>query len=99
MTLKLICDIAGKLNIVRTFQTMLRGKDAALKEPARKRYLEGLRLRTFGRILGVHHKTVSLWLVQAAWQLPTNQRHRLAPLLRSINSAALSKKNPNAGSG
>ena len=36
-------------------------------------YLEGLGLRAIGRILGVHHKTVSRWLVQAAGQLPVNQ--------------------------
>ena len=57
----------------RTFQTMCRGKDPALKEQAQKLYLEGLGLRAIGRILGVHHKTVSRWLVQAAGQLPVNQ--------------------------
>ena len=41
----------------RTFQTMRRGKDPALKEQAQKLYLEGLGLRAIGRILGVHHKT------------------------------------------
>ena len=57
----------------RTFQTMRRGKDPALKEKAQKLYLEGLGLRAIGRILGVHHKTVSRWLVQAAGKLPVNQ--------------------------
>ena len=51
----------------RIFQTLQRGKDPALKEQAQKLYLEGLGLRAIGRILGVHHKTVSRWLVQAAW--------------------------------
>ena len=31
-----------------------------------KSYLEGLELRTIGRTLGVHHKTLSHWLVQVA---------------------------------
>ena len=57
----------------RAFQTMRRGKDPALKEQAQKLYLKGLGLRAIGRILGVHHKTVSRWLVQAAGQLPVNQ--------------------------
>ena len=52
---------------------MRRGKDPALKEQAQKLYLEGLCLRSIGKILGVHHKTVSRWLVQAAGQLPVNQ--------------------------
>ena len=57
----------------RTFQTLCRGKDLALKEQAQKLYLEGLGLRAIGRILGVHHKTLSRWLVQAAGQLSVNQ--------------------------
>ena len=57
----------------RTFQTLRRGKDSALKEKAQKLYLEGLGLRAIGRIIGVHHKTVSRWLVQTAGQLPVNQ--------------------------
>ena len=52
---------------------MYRGKDPALKEQAQKLYLEGLGLRAIGRILGVHHKTVSRWLVLAAGQYPVNQ--------------------------
>ena len=44
----------------RTFQTLRRGKDPALKEKAQKLYLEGLGLRAIGRILGVHHKTLLL---------------------------------------
>ena len=35
----------------RTFQTMLRGKDPALKEQAQKLYLEELALRATSRIL------------------------------------------------
>ena len=57
----------------RTFQTLREGKDPALKEQAQKLNLEGLGLRAIGRILEVHHKTVSRWLVRAAGQLPVNQ--------------------------
>ena len=57
----------------RTLQTLCRGKDPALKEQAQKLYLEGLGLRAIGRILRVHHKTLSRWLVPAAGQLPVNQ--------------------------
>ena len=57
----------------RTFQTLRRGKGPTLKEQAQKLYLEGLGLRAIGRILGVHHKTLSRWLVQAAGQLSVNQ--------------------------
>jgi len=57
----------------RTFQTMRRGKDPALKEQAQKLYLEGLGLRAIGRLLGLYHKTFSRWLVPAAGQLPVNQ--------------------------
>jgi len=45
---------------------MRRGRNPALKEQAQKLYLEGLELRTIGRTLGVHHKTLSHWLVQVA---------------------------------
>tara|TARA_E500000178_G_scaffold346348_1_gene397834 strand:- start:504 stop:665 length:162 start_codon:yes stop_codon:yes gene_type:complete len=36
------------------------------EKQAQKLYFEGLGLRAIGRILGVHHKTISSWLVQAA---------------------------------
>jgi len=57
----------------RTFQTMRRGKDPTLIDRLKSYNLEGLCLRAIGKILGVHHKTVSRWLVQAAGQLPANQ--------------------------
>jgi len=53
--------------------TAQRQGSPALKEQAQKLYLEGLGLRAIGRILRVHHKTLSRWLVQAAGQLPINQ--------------------------
>ena len=57
----------------RTFQTMCRGKNPTLQEQARKLYFKGRGLRAIGRILGVHYKTVSRWLVLAAGQYPVNQ--------------------------
>ena len=85
----------------RTFQTMYRGKDPALKEQAQKLYLEGLGLRAIGRILGVHHRTVSRWLVQAAGQLPVNQPRTKACSFIEVDELCsfVAKKNPNAGSG
>ena len=79
---------------------MRRGKDLALKEQAQKLYLEGLGLRAIGRILGVHHKTVSRWLVQAAGQLPVNQpRTKAFSFIVDELCSFIAKKNLNAGSG
>jgi transposase-like protein len=50
----------------RIFQTLRRGKDPALKQQACQLYLEGMGMRAIGRVLGIHHNTVSRWLVQAA---------------------------------
>ena len=85
----------------RTFQTMRRGKDPALTEQAQKLYLEGLGLRAIGRILEVHHKTVSRWLVQAAGQLSVNQPKTQACSFIEVDELCsfVAKKNPNAGSG
>ena len=86
----------------RTFQTLLRGKDLALKEQAQKLYLEGLWLRAIiGRILAVHHKMVSRWLVQAAGQLPVNQPKTQACSFIEVDELCsfVAKKNLNAGSG
>ena len=56
----------------RIFQTIRRGKGPALKQQAFQLCLEGMGMRTIGRILGIHHKTVSGWLVQDAQALPAN---------------------------
>ena len=82
------------------FQTMRRGKDPAPKEKAQKLSLEGLVLRTIGRILGVHHKTVSRWLVQAAGQLPVNQPETKVCSFIEVDELCsfVAKKNLNAGS-
>ena len=53
----------------RIFQTLRRGKDPVLKQQACQLYLEGMGIRAIGRVLNIHHKTVSRWLVQAAQAL------------------------------
>ena len=56
----------------RIFQTLRRGKNPALKQEACQLYLEGMGMRAIGRVLGIHHKTVSRWLIQAAQALPAS---------------------------
>ena len=56
----------------RIFQTLRRGKDPALKQQACPLYLEEMGMRAIGRVLWIHHKTVSRWLVQAAQTLPAS---------------------------
>ena len=56
----------------RIFQTLRQGKDPALKQQACQLYLEGMGMRAIGRVLNIHHKTVSRWLVQAAQALPAS---------------------------
>ena len=78
----------------RIFQTLRRGKDPALKQQACQLYLEGMGMRAIGRVLGIHHKTVSRWLVQAAEALPASQPHRpkSAPSSKSMSSLRSSLK-------
>ena len=77
----------------RVFQTLRRGKDPALKQQACQRYLEGMGMRAIGRVLGIHHKTVSRWLVRASQALPANHhRPKPAPSSKSMNSARSSLK-------
>ena len=47
-------------------------KDPSLKQQACQLYLEEMGMRAPGRVLGIHHKTVSRWLVQAAQALPAS---------------------------
>ena len=63
------------------FQTLRRGKDPALKQQACQLYLEGMGMRAIGKVLGIHHKTVSRWLVQAAEAL--RQAHHRPKSARS----------------
>jgi transposase-like protein len=46
------------------------GYDLALRTQALKLYLEGTSFRAIGRLLGLHHQTVSNWVTQAATALP-----------------------------
>lgn len=46
------------------------GYDVALRKQALKLYLEGTSFRTIGRLLGVHHQSVSNWITEAANALP-----------------------------
>lgn len=47
------------------------GYDLALRKHALQLYLEGTSFRAIGRLLGVHHQSVSNWVTQAAQALPT----------------------------
>ena len=77
----------------RIFQTLLRGKDPALKQQVCQLDLEGMGMRAIGRVLGIHHKTVSRWLVQAPkHSQPAHHRLKLTPSSKSMNSARSSLK-------
>ena len=77
----------------RIFQTLRRGKEPALKQQACQLYLEGMGMRAIGRVLGIHHKTVSCWLVQAAQHSQqAHYRPKPAPSSKSMNSARSSLK-------
>jgi len=41
-----------------------------VRQKAIQLYVDGMNLRRIGRHLGVHHRTVSLWVQAAAAQLP-----------------------------
>ena len=75
------------------FQTLRLGKDPALKQQACQLYLEGMGMRAIGRVLGIHHKTVSRWLVQApSHSQQAHHRPKPAPSSKSTNSARSSLK-------
>ena len=46
------------------------GYDVSVRTQALKLYLEGTSFRAIGRLLGLHHQTVSNWITQAATALP-----------------------------
>ena len=85
----------------RIFQTLRRGKDPALKQQVCQLYLEGMGMRAIGRVLEIHHKTVSRWLVQAAQALPESSPQTEACSFIEIDELCtfIAKKNPNVGSG
>jgi len=41
-----------------------------IRKQALQLYVDGVNLRRIGRILGLHHRTVSLWVKAAAASLP-----------------------------
>ena len=51
------------------FQILRRGKDPAHKQQACQLYLQGMGMQAIRKVLGIHHKTVSRWFVQAAQAL------------------------------
>ena len=85
----------------RIFQTIRRGKDPALKQQACQLYLEGMGMRAISRVLGIHHKTVSRWLGQAAQALPASSPKTEACSFIEIDELCtfIAKKNLNVGSG
>ena len=70
----------------RIFQTLRRGKDPVLKQQACQLYLEGMGMRAIGRVLNIHHKTVSRWLVQAA-KHTQQAHHRPKPARSSLKKS------------
>jgi|SRR5579859_173688 len=48
------------------------GYDLSLRKQALKLYLEGTSFRAIGRLLGVHHQSVSNWITEAANALPSH---------------------------
>jgi transposase-like protein len=52
------------------------GYDESVRTQALKLYLEGTSFRAIGRLLGLHHQTVSNWITQAANALPTQMTDR-----------------------
>ena len=85
----------------RIFQTLRRGKDPALKQQACQLYLEGMGMRAIGRVLGIHHKTVSRWLVQAALSLSASSTQTEACSFIESDELCtfIAKENLNVGSG
>jgi hypothetical protein len=58
-------------------------------------------MRAIGRVLSIHHKTVSRWLVQTAQALPENSLQTEAFSFIEIDELCtfIAKKNLNVGSG
>ena len=76
-------------------------KDPVLKQQACQFYLERMGMRAIGRVLGIHHKTVSRWLVQAAQALLASPPQTEVCSFIEIDELCtfIAKKNPNVGSG
>lgn len=59
------------------------GYPEAVRQQAVQMYLDGMNLRRIGRHLGVHHRTVSLWVQAHAASLPD------APLPKEVKAAEM----------
>ena len=72
-----------------------------LKQQACQLYLEGMGTQAIGRVLGIHHKTLSRWLVQAAQALPASPPQTEACSFIEIDELCtfITKKSPSVGSG
>ena len=79
----------------------IHGKEPALKQQACQLYLEGMGMRAIGRVLGIHHKMVSRWLVQAAQALPVSplQTEACSFIETDETLTFIAKKSLSVGSG
>lgn len=60
-----------------------RGYPAEMRKQAVQWYVDGMNLRRIGRHLGIHHRTVSLWVKAHAASLPE------APLPEAVKEAEM----------
>ena len=60
-----------------------RGYPEDMRKQALQLYVDGMNLRRIGRHLGVHHRTVSLWVAAHAASLPE------APLPEEVKEAEM----------
>jgi len=98
---QVISSFVISLVALQIFQTLRRGKDPALQQQACQLYLEGMGMRAIGRVLNIHHKTVSRWLVRTAQALPASPLQTEACSFIEIDELCtfIAKKNLNVGSG
>jgi len=54
-----------------------------VRKQALQLYVDGMNLRRIGRILGIHHRTVSLWVKASAANLPE------APVPKEVKTAEM----------
>jgi transposase-like protein len=57
-------------NCKYTPEPKIRGYPEELRKQALQLYVDGMNLRRIGRHLGIHHRTVSLWVKAHAASLP-----------------------------
>lgn len=66
-----------------TPEPKVRGYEPELRQKAIQMYVDGINLRRIGRHLGLHHRTVSLWVKAYAEELPS------APVPNEVEVAEL----------